>query len=468
MRLLEICLVISGIGLMGLAGWSYWWRRLPWTAVATLVGLTAVIGQAHLLIEGYRWQMWGGYVLAVGGAVAIVAGTVPTWIRKRPSWRVLIGSGGGLVVMGILSLVVPVLLPVPKLAAPSGPYVVGTQTFYMVDGSREETHTEEPGDVRELMVQVWYPAAKQMGPEATYVDNALVTGAAVAEQFGLPSFLMNHINLAPTYTYVGAPVAQNGPFPVIVFVHGLSGVRGQNMFQVTELASQGYVVVAADHPYGNAATVYPDGRVAAHDSGLYVEGEVTAEKGRFLIDIWVEDVAFILDELERLNGMEGVITLDGQMDLERIGVMGHSTGGGTMWVFCQEDPRCDVGLGLDAWLRPISDYAATVEREVPTLFMSTETWLGEENMALGEELLGNLGDEGGWFMIADTNHYTFSDFPFLTPLSGQIGLTGDLPVERGAEIIKQYTVAFFDKHLKGEGDDELLEGANVYEEVEWR
>ncbi|MBN1564973.1 MAG: hypothetical protein JXA10_14095 [Anaerolineae bacterium] len=42
--------------------------------------------------------------------------------------------------------------------APSGPYPVGRTLFYWIDEARAEIHTAEQNDVRELMIDVWYPA----------------------------------------------------------------------------------------------------------------------------------------------------------------------------------------------------------------------------------------------------------------------------------------------------------------------
>lgn len=39
----------------------------------------------------------------------------------------------------------------------------GTETFHFIDTDREETFTEQKGDKRELIVQVWYPAAASGG-----------------------------------------------------------------------------------------------------------------------------------------------------------------------------------------------------------------------------------------------------------------------------------------------------------------
>ena len=69
--------------------------------------------------------------------------------------------------------------------------------------------------------------------------------------------------------------------------------------------------------------------------------------------------------------------------------------------------------------------------------------------------------------IAGTRHYDFSDLPLLSPLSPWLGLKGPIDGRRVLEIISQYSVAFFDAHLKGE-ENELLYGPSMeYLEVDF-
>ena len=49
-------------------------------------------------------------------------------------------------------------LPVFQFPTPTGPYQVGTSQWHLMDKSREETHTDQPDDYREISVYGWYPA----------------------------------------------------------------------------------------------------------------------------------------------------------------------------------------------------------------------------------------------------------------------------------------------------------------------
>ena len=63
--------------------------------------------------------------------------------------------------------------------------------------------------------------------------------------------------------------------------------------------------------------------------------------------IWSADMGFALDQLQRLNASGPSEKFVGRLDMERIGVFGHSLGGATTLQFCQDDARCKAGIDLD-------------------------------------------------------------------------------------------------------------------------
>ena len=51
----------------------------------------------------------------------------------------------------------------PQLPQPTGSRAIGTTSFHWVDEARLETLTETPDDYRQVVVQIWYPAAPPSG-----------------------------------------------------------------------------------------------------------------------------------------------------------------------------------------------------------------------------------------------------------------------------------------------------------------
>ncbi|MCB9006502.1 MAG: hypothetical protein H6656_03860 [Ardenticatenaceae bacterium] len=74
-----------------------------------------------------------------------------------------------------------------------------------------------------------------------------------------------------------------------------------------------------------------------------------------MVQVWAGDIAFLLDEMAEWNQETGHL-LNGRFNLNRVGVFGHSTGGGAMMEFCLQDGRCQAGVGLDSWLLPVSSH----------------------------------------------------------------------------------------------------------------
>lgn len=169
----------------------------------------------------------------------------------------------------------------PKYAK-RGPYFVGTHEVVIRDtgtGSRPLTGT------------IWYPALKPDGTPspAVYTDGLLSgTGTAVRDI---------------------APDSAHGPYPLIVYSHGLSSLRFQSVFYVEHLVSYGFVVIAVDHP---GSTIFDTSQDTVIATVAYRPLEVLRE------------IAFA----ETLTAKDGFLA--GIIDMGTIGLTGHSLGGFTV------------------------------------------------------------------------------------------------------------------------------------------
>lgn len=452
MRLLEISipLLLTIYTLWPLASGS-----LRPQAVNALPALAAALVVIHLFVEGYRWQMIPLYILTG----TILAASLPGLFHASTGGFQRLGwPAAGLILTFILlavSTAVPALLPVPRVVAPSGPYTVGTATFVLTDRSRPELYSGK-GEPRKFMVQVWYPATP--GPDdqpAPWMADAETVAPAIAEYIRLPKYFLNHLALAKTTSYQDAPVDPDGaPYPVLVFSHGWNGFRAQSTFLMQELASHGYFVVGMEHPYGSVITVFPDGQVACNNPSALPEGEPEAGyeiAARLLADQWAQDIGYTLETL-------GLWTTDvrhefwGKLDFNRIGVFGHSTGGGAAIQFCGADPRCRAVLGLDPFMTPVSRAVLDRGLSMPFVAIFSQAWADEtdsKNNRLFNGMQAQMSGPAPAVSIQGTAHYDFTDLPALTPLAPRLHLKGPINGERVQQIVNAYTLAFFDLHFKG-------------------
>lgn len=466
MRFCEILLILLNLAILlrPLFAFSRRWR---WADLLPLALLAMLI--VHLIVEGYRWQMVPLYLLSLvlgllaGNRLRHPAGTTRT---LPPTRRTYLG-----VVLGLIWLVpaaaLPILFPVPVLPAPDGPYAVGSRTYYLRDETRDEPFTPDPADKREIMVQVWYPAGDNRGaPAAPYIEGLSIAAPVIAARLDLPGFLLDHLNLVRTHVQQDVPVASNGaPFPVILFSHGLRGLRQQNTALFISLASHGYVVVSTDHTYGNILTIFPDNRVVFYDEALaFPPGLSVVAAGKRLVNTWSQDNRFVLDQLTVWQDTAGH-PLSGRVDLGRVGLAGHSTGGGTAVETCGRDSRCQAVAVLDGWIEAVSEEVVATGLAQPAIYLKTDEWLSPENSAAGAALITHSSGAVYQVTIAGAAHFDFSDLPLFSPLSPLLGLSGSINSQRALEIVNGYVLAFFDQTLKGQPAPLLTNDSSRFPEV---
>ncbi|MBK8985030.1 MAG: dienelactone hydrolase family protein [Chloroflexi bacterium] len=457
MRPLELVILA---GHLLTVGWLYANPHADATAervVALLVPLLVIV---HMLLERPRWQMAPAYLQSVVVLTAVSAGRWSVFALN--GWAVLAG-----VLLYLAAVALPYVLAVPNLPKPTGRYAIGTRTVYLVDRTRPDIFGETGDEPRELMVQVWYPAERTAGARrAPFIADFKIGGPAIARRFGFPPFILRHVDLAKTHGYLDLPVAAAGtPFPVLTFSHGYLGLHSQNTWQMEELASHGYVVVAPNHTHGAICTVFPDGRVVfgmtAPPDDMPLE-----QAGRRGIQQWAEDVAFVLDQMVCWQA-DPAHLFYGRLDFARVGSLGHSMGGGTAVQFAANDRRCRALLLLDPWLRPLDDSIIHQGFAFPVLSLMSEGEFGKSNGLLADRLAAASRPPGMVATITGSGHYDYSDLPLLSPVTRMFGAKGPINGRRAARIINEYTLAFFEAALK-ERPSSLLAGEARYPEVRWR
>lgn len=107
--------------------------------------------------------------------------------------------------------------------------------------------------------------------------------------------------------------------PLIIFSHGLGGSRDGYSYLGNEWASQGYVSAHVQHLGSDTAVLE-----TAMTGGLQEAMKPYAASNRVI------DVFYAINELERMNSQPG--PLHGKIDINRIGVAGHSYGAWTTLV----------------------------------------------------------------------------------------------------------------------------------------
>lgn len=441
-------------------------RKRPVTPGILPAFVIAII-VAHAIIEGTRWQMVPLYGFAIGAALT----SIPA-LQRNPSGIHPLRFALSLVLLAV-STALPILLPVPSIPSPGGPYQIGTRIYELTDESRREIYSGR-GEARRFQIQVWYPSEAGSSDErAPWMSNAKIFAPAIATYIGMPSFFLDHLALVKVPAFKESKVVLSGNgFPVILFSHGWNGFNAQNTGQALQLASHGYVVVGVQHTYGAVVTVFKDGIIARNNPSALPTGAPDEEynaAAHLLASQWAGDMGFALDFLQLQND-DPASPFYNSLDLSRVGVYGHSTGGGAAIQFCGTDVRCKALLGLDPFIRPVSYEVLESGISQPSFFMFSQRWTDDTdsyNNKLFNSFYPQLKEPFGAVTIDGTAHYDFSDLPLLSPLAPYLGLKGPINGKHVTAIVNDYLVSFFDVTLKG-GSAGLFEHPSPYAEIKPR
>lgn len=400
-------------------------------------------------------------------------------------------SGRRLTVIAMISFVLVALVliayaivfPVPRFPTPTGAHPIGVRSYHWVDASRPEPFTADADDHRELAVQVWYPAAAANGGGPARYLRSRELRDALAGFFRLPGFLFHNVERAPTHAVEDAPAAA-GRFPVLLNPTGFIGYSDASLFWIEELVSHGYVVVGVDQPGTAAATVLSDGRVVlAMDRDAfdrYMPWALSQGRGDApelngvdlpggVVPFLAQDMRFVLTRTWELDAVDPL--LSDHIDTTRAGIFGVSLGGYVGPETCRIDDRFGACLVADA-----GQTAEVAEQGLPQPVMilsrDADSFRRERDRAGGwpeDEIVHTIEAQQALFerssaasyylRMNDMFHLNWTDAPILTPIVRRFGLAGPIDPYRGFAAVNAYTVAFFDRHLKGEASP-LLEGTS--------
>jgi hypothetical protein len=245
------------------------------------------------------------------------------------------------------------------LPAPGGPFEVGRVEYDWSDAGRADPLGKEPQQPRKLNVWIWYPGEPSPSSKAPapYLPPAWI--AAREQVSGIGTLLMqSYAHVRSHSTADLALSTAQASYPVLIMQPGLGPVIADYTTLAETLASYGYIVVGST-PTGSASVVvFNDGQVAIGTSqGNLPDSASPVEAQRILgslIQVWAADDGFVLDQVEHLNAADPAGRFIGRIDLNKVGVIGHSFGGATAAEFCHLDSRCKAGVDLDGYLSGMS------------------------------------------------------------------------------------------------------------------
>jgi len=246
------------------------------------------------------------------------------------------------------------------------------------------------------------------------------------------------------------PKTGRGPFPIIIFSHGLGGSRDGYEYLGRHWASHGYVSVHVQHQGSDTAVWKGQARPleAMRNSLKDPQGAINRPL----------DVRFAIDQMEKMDREQG--PFNGRLDLSRIGMAGHSFGA---WTTLAVIGQALIGPGgrksslPDARVKAAVAMSAPAPRDKKTL---DKTFAGIKTPCL--HMTGTLDDSP----IGDTkakdrrvpfDHIRGADQYLVTFIggdhaifSGRGRLAGGSKDAAFQALIRTATIVFWDAYLKGD------------------
>ncbi|WP_199615453.1 alpha/beta hydrolase family protein [Paenibacillus alkalitolerans] len=464
-------------------------RKLSKSVLLGIAGLNGVMLCLHGVIEGFRYQMMFAYMFVL---LFAVYAAVKAKIRfsETKFTKILKGTAVG---MSALLLAATSLaayaLPVFKLPAPTGDYAVGVQYVYLTDETREEPFLDGSTARRELPVKIYYPAIEdKTKPYTAYFHDSPALIEAFASGYQMPAGIFSHLRLVKTHSREGPAVSdQQASYPLILFSHGGGTTMEVHTSQCEDLASHGYIVAAINHTYVSSATELPGRIVTDRDATVHFEGDPLAS----VTQIMADDVSFVIDKLTEMNDGKTDSIFESKLNLEQVGVVGHSLGGAAAYNLALNESRVKAAINLDGAVyiargtKPIAPFVMLANDEYgleaimkgEPFMIKLEDMPAEEREAVasaygGKEaymdiykkqeqamtgLAETLKASDSLYVIEGSAHMKFTDIGLYIGAGFHrfIGINGDTSSEECLDIAKSVTLAFFNRQLKNETRDSL-------------
>jgi len=409
--------------------------------------LAVITAIAQIFTVGYKWQYMPIYFLICLYAVKY------TFNFSFSNKLLKIISGLIIGLTFIVSFLVIYFLPIPEFSIENKKYSVGYEEIYINIETRPqpsafvEISNLSENTNRELLVDIYYPSNDKTEPNQLFRNASTNWGETVINylnrtwNINLPSYIFNHLNLSYLDVGVGLdPI--NGELPVVIYTHGWSGEKIFATDQLINIASQGYIVIAIDHTGLAMFTELPSGTIFNTGS---------TEASTKVFDVMKE---MSLDIQNTLNHVEN---FKYQINFDDVSIIGHSTGGGSAYLYCQSN-KCSTLILQDPFFVPIIEELNNIELNSKTYFIYSQDWYvgnDEENSISEIEVYRNFTKNKefaeGYYMT-DSAHYDFVAFGSISQLTKYTFLKGTIDYKDSLQTNNYFNITALRNEIVVEND----------------
>lgn len=303
------------------------------------------------------------------------------------------------------------------------------------------TYVNYKSEEETLTVAVWYPTTTR------------------THRFTYNNGFTSNIALNAT------PDRKNGPYPLIIFNHGLyaSGIRSLPLTE--NLAREGFIVAAPDFKDTKPLDFVS---IVATDRIKGTEGITDAQDVLEIIDEFTEVMAdnreIFIEYLEKFRLGKSCCVIDhmlalnqnsdsrfyGLIDENAIGMAGHSMGGLTTLGLIgkhedvrMKDDRIKAALVLSAPVYPFENTNRQID--IPLMVIHGEYDLPSIKPELFRRVIYDTADGPKFYLVLkNCGHFAFSN----TPCKDYATITGCQECDSKVRVINSYSSAFLKRYLK--------------------
>lgn len=328
-----------------------------------------------------------------------------------------------------------------------------------------------------VLARVFYPTDKGHAKGSNWLPNNWSYAFGYGDFLHIPSAAIALI-MYPVLTLTRKKASLNAPlaaarekYPVILFSHGLGGMRTTYSQLCGNLASRGFIVASIEHADGSAAFTsrlnesvkIPHYHPQKEDlrEGEDVNAgllrvrtkQVTQRRDEIvsLLELLKEinngNFSSLLPTSDR-NKNACVSQLSAKMDLEQLGIAGHSFGGASVIkVLATTSIKFKCAITLDPWMFSVQDCQV---KNIPVLNLQSSSFHWTSNMDAMQKMQKNSSfhKDSIFGHIRESSHQDASDLGLLFPfLMTRIKQSGPLAPQKihliQEKIIREFIGQYF-------------------------
>ncbi|KAJ2999747.1 Platelet-activating factor acetylhydrolase [Globomyces sp. JEL0801] len=346
-----------------------------------------------------------------------------------------------------------------KLPNYEGPYSVGYIDLESAPIVSNETLCKQG-----VLFRMFYPIEKHSIPKSLKEEkshwmplNKFYFNGYIDFLTGVPSFLsylllfpaMYSTRLSATFASPLLNSTNQDKFPIIIFSHGLAGMRTSYSTMCGNLASRGNIVISLEHGDGSAcitqrlkSNIHKISYLKTRkQQKLYKTEEAIKKWRQSQLNFRCQEILETLNILKKLDNVDddminelvGDISpskktknltshltkeflkqFQSKFDFDNIGLLGHSFGGATLLTLMNmpKVPNFKYSIILDPWMFPV-EKGFTIS--IPTLTVQSSHFHWKDNLeSMIDMVYKEKNNDNVHFAVIDgTRHDHCSDFGFI-------------------------------------------------------